>query len=94
MIVGDGTDCNHSHDRKQTSGGIKPRAVYFGNYPNTDKNKVGLRISNGAAGQTGLIGAWADSFINYMVQRKNHEPFVVSGTLHLVYDEGYITDSW
>ncbi|KAF9448069.1 hypothetical protein P691DRAFT_818191 [Macrolepiota fuliginosa MF-IS2] len=41
------------------------------------KDKVGLRIANGGAGQAGLIGAWADSFINYMVQRRRIEPFIV-----------------
>ncbi|KAF9443917.1 hypothetical protein P691DRAFT_796946 [Macrolepiota fuliginosa MF-IS2] len=49
--------------------------VYHGSY--NDTTKVGLRIANGGAGQSGLIGAWANSFINYMVERKHHEPFTV-----------------
>ncbi|XP_006456300.1 hypothetical protein AGABI2DRAFT_211210 [Agaricus bisporus var. bisporus H97] len=51
-----------------------PAAVYNGGHNGT--TKVGLRIANGGAGQSGLIGAWGDAFINYMVG-KGHEPFTV-----------------
>lgn len=58
-----------------STGSLAPREVYHGSY--NDTTKVGLRIANGGAGQSGLIGAWANSFINYMVERKGHEPFTV-----------------
>ncbi|KAF8873321.1 hypothetical protein CPB84DRAFT_1690841 [Gymnopilus junonius] len=38
---------------------------------------IRLRIANGAAGQTGLVKAWAHAFIRYMVE-KGHEPFQVT----------------
>jgi hypothetical protein len=37
---------------------------------------VRLRIANGGAGQTGLIRAWADGFIQYMVS-EGMPPFEV-----------------
>ena len=45
----------------------KPRAIYDGGYENAKIQGVRLRIANGGAGQTGLIRAWADGFIQYMV---------------------------
>lgn len=55
---------------------VKPRKTYYGDYHDPNRT-VGLRIANGGAGQAGLIGAWADSFINYMVKKKQFEPFAV-----------------
>jgi hypothetical protein len=57
------------------SGSLTPAAVYNGGHNGT--TKVGLRIANGGAGQSGLIGAWGDAFINYMIG-KGHELFTVS----------------
>ncbi|KAF8066542.1 hypothetical protein FPV67DRAFT_1195195 [Lyophyllum atratum] len=54
---------------------LKPQAIYDGGYPTASKIK--LRIANGGAGQSGLIGAWADAFIQYNVQILKREPFLV-----------------
>lgn len=55
----------------------KPFAIYNGGYECARKGGICLRIANGGAGQTGLIRAWADTFIQYMVA-KGAEPFEVS----------------
>lgn len=63
----------------------KPAAIYDGGYK--EHRGVCLRISNGGAGQVGLIGAWANAFIQYMVQSKGVEPFQVCkafGSYHKV----------
>ena len=54
----------------------KPHAIYDGGYENAKIQGVRLRIANGGAGQTGLIRAWADEFIRYMVS-KGVPPFEV-----------------
>ena len=54
----------------------KPYAVYDGGYENAKIQGVRLRIANGGAGQTGLIGAWADEFIQGMVS-EGMPPFEV-----------------
>ena len=54
----------------------KPHAVYDGGYENAKIQGVRLRIANGGAGQTGLIRAWADEFIRYMVS-EGMPPFEV-----------------
>ncbi|KIJ06837.1 hypothetical protein PAXINDRAFT_103212 [Paxillus involutus ATCC 200175] len=41
---------------------IKPQAVYDGGLGGKE---IRLRIANGGAGQSGLVGAWADAFIKY-----------------------------
>ncbi|KAI9571744.1 hypothetical protein HD554DRAFT_2312053 [Boletus coccyginus] len=41
---------------------IQPQAEYDGGLGGTE---IRLRIGNGGAGQSGLIGAWADAFIQY-----------------------------
>lgn len=56
---------------------VKPFAIYNGSYECARKRGICLRIANGGAGQTGLIRAWADTFIQYMVA-KGAEPFEVS----------------
>lgn len=55
---------------------IAPQATYNGGY--TNAKDVRLRIANGGAGQSGLIGAWADAFIKYMVKERHVEPFLVA----------------
>jgi len=55
---------------------IAPQATYNGGY--TNAKDVRLRIANGGAGQSGLIGAWADAFIKFMVKERHVEPFLVS----------------
>ncbi|KAG6819113.1 hypothetical protein H0H93_015358 [Arthromyces matolae] len=54
---------------------LKPRAIYSGGYDTAKEIK--LRIANGGAGQSGLIGAWADAFIKYAVETLNLDPFLV-----------------
>lgn len=57
----------------------KPSAIYDGDYrERAERRGVCLRIANGGAGQTGLIEAWANAFIRYMVIKKGVEPFQVS----------------
>ena len=60
-----------------TTPSAKPFAIYNGGYESSKKRGICLRIANGGAGQTGLIRAWADTFIQYMVA-KGAEPFEVS----------------
>ncbi|KAG6910328.1 hypothetical protein DXG01_011396 [Tephrocybe rancida] len=57
---------------------IKPRIVYNGGYSGTE---IKLRIANGGAGQSGLIGAWADAFIKYSVEQLDLAPFLVGWCL-------------
>ena len=54
----------------------KPHAIYDGGYEDAKIQGVRLRIANGGAGQTGLIRAWADEFIQYMVS-EGMPPFEV-----------------
>ena len=54
----------------------KPHAIYDGGYENAKIQGVRLRIANGGAGQVGLIRAWADGFIQYMVS-EGMQPFEV-----------------
>ena len=60
-----------------STGSKKPHAVYDGGYENAKIQGVRLRIANGGAGQIGLIRAWADGFIQYMVS-KGMLPFEVN----------------
>ncbi|KDR79379.1 hypothetical protein GALMADRAFT_63659 [Galerina marginata CBS 339.88] len=72
-------DSFHPDSRKSnpSSPQSKPHAIYDGGYEHSGRG-VCLRIANGGAGQTGLIQAWADSFIQYMVVTKGLEPFQVA----------------
>ncbi|GLB40857.1 putative PBP superfamily domain containing protein [Lyophyllum shimeji] len=54
---------------------LVPQATYDGGYSNA--TEIRLRIANGGAGQSGLIGAWADAFIQYSVQKLGQKPFKV-----------------
>ncbi|KAF8836258.1 hypothetical protein BDN67DRAFT_1014851 [Paxillus ammoniavirescens] len=56
-----------------SSAAIKPQAVYDGGLGGQE---IRLRIANGGAGQSGLIGAWADAFIKYC-HGQGIEPFKV-----------------
>lgn len=57
------------------SASLAPQAEYNGGYANA--KDIYIRIANGGAGQSGLIGAWADAFIKYCVEEKKREPFKV-----------------
>jgi len=54
---------------------LVPQATYDGGYSNATEIK--LRIANGGAGQSGLIGAWANAFIQYSVETLGQKPFKV-----------------
>lgn len=54
---------------------LTPKATYDGGY--ADAKNIRLRIANGGAGQSGLIGAWADAFIKYCVEDQKLKPFRV-----------------
>ncbi|PPR04194.1 hypothetical protein CVT24_010742 [Panaeolus cyanescens] len=59
-------------------GQSRPFTVYDGGFGEEAKIRgVCLRIANGGAGQTGLIKAWADAFIQDMVS-KGAKPFQVA----------------
>jgi len=55
--------------------GLDPAAVYNGGY--SGATDIKLRIGNGGAGQSGLIGAWAEAFIHYSVETLGYAPFKV-----------------
>jgi len=61
--------------QKSSQGEIVPLEVYSGSYDGC--NDIRLRIANGGAGQSGLIRALADSFIDYQVKEKKREPFKI-----------------
>lgn len=56
---------------------IKPAEVYHGEF---DKSApIKLRIANGGAGQSGLVGALSDAFINHLKHAPtNCEPFAIA----------------
>ncbi|KAI0069290.1 hypothetical protein BV25DRAFT_1818283 [Artomyces pyxidatus] len=54
---------------------LAPQAVYNGGY--TNATEIDIRIANGGAGQSGLIGAWADAFIQYSVN-SGSSPFCIA----------------
>ena len=55
---------------------VAPAAIYNGKYDDAYKQGVYLRIGNGGAGQSGLIGALADAFIQARVNQGD-QPFEV-----------------
>ena len=59
-----------------TAEALVPQEVYNGGY--TNATDVLLRLGNGGAGQSGLVGALANAFIQYCVQQGNRTPFLVS----------------
>ncbi|KAL0930729.1 extracellular tungstate binding protein [Colletotrichum truncatum] len=59
---------------------VDPAAVYDGGFNSTDDAPILLRIGNGGAGQSGLVKALADSFIQDSV-RNGSVPFRVGWVL-------------
>ena len=55
---------------------LLPQAVYNGSHPVVGQ-QIKLKIGNGGAGQSGLIGEWANAFIDYCTQEKKMESFSV-----------------
>ena len=68
--------CQDNNSSSPSTTSNKPHEVYDGGYENAKIQGVRLRIANGGAGQTGLIRAWADGFIQHMVS-KGMPPFEV-----------------
>lgn len=69
----DSTDCTPKSP-------LPAAGTYYGVGKNETNNSgpVRLRISNGGAGLSGLVGALANAFITYMVdETKREEPFVI-----------------
>lgn len=58
-----------------TSSTLTPQEIYDGGYPKATEMR--LRISNGGAGQSGLIREWANAFIQFMVNERGVKPFKV-----------------
>ena len=59
---------------------VVPQEVYNGGYGATE---VKLRISNGGAGQSGLVGALANAFIQFAVKgTPTQEPFAVRSPIN------------
>ncbi|KAF7309448.1 hypothetical protein MIND_00315600 [Mycena indigotica] len=56
---------------------LSPAAVYNGSYTFADTSHIRLRIANGGAGQSGLVQALGDAFIDYMVKTQKVAPFQV-----------------
>ncbi|RXW22430.1 hypothetical protein EST38_g3427 [Candolleomyces aberdarensis] len=57
-----------------TQSPILQTEVYDGGYANAP---LRLRIASGGAGESGLIAAWAEAFIHYMVDERQYEPFSI-----------------
>ncbi|KIJ38186.1 hypothetical protein M422DRAFT_176923 [Sphaerobolus stellatus SS14] len=55
---------------------LLPQEVYNGSHPVVGQ-QIKLKIGNGGAGQSGLIGEWANAFIDYCTQEKKMESFSV-----------------
>lgn len=68
-----------SNDKKpeDNSGGIEPAKVYHGEFDDTAPIK--LRLANGGAGQSGLLRALSDAFINHLKHTTtNCKPFSIA----------------
>lgn len=61
---------------KKIPGEVQPADIYYGTYK--DKQPVKLRIATGGAGQSGLVKALADAFIDDRVNETKCPPFAVS----------------
>ncbi|KAG7095013.1 hypothetical protein E1B28_005808 [Marasmius oreades] len=55
---------------------LSPGAIYNGGYPSA--KEVRLRIANGGAGQSGLVEAFANAYIQFSVETKGVKPFLVA----------------
>lgn len=55
---------------------IEPPSEYRGRYDGPSPIK--LRIATGGAGQSGLLQALADAFINQLVDKTKCEPFTIA----------------
>ncbi|GAW07402.1 extracellular tungstate binding [Lentinula edodes] len=55
-----------SMSKSRSSNPLEPTKTYNGGY--TDAKEIRLRIANGGAGQSGLVGALADAFVKWCVE--------------------------
>ena len=62
---------------QRISGDVRPAEIYYG-ATKDDKTPIKLRIATGGAGQSGLLKALADAFIDDYVSKTNDPPFAVS----------------
>ena len=62
---------------RQSPCDIKPTAIYYGTTRNSN-SPVRLRIANGGAGQSGLLKALADAFIDDQISETTCPPFAVA----------------
>ncbi|EEB92392.1 hypothetical protein MPER_09107, partial [Moniliophthora perniciosa FA553] len=67
---------SHGPSASTSAVALLPQAVYDDGYK--DAEDVSLRIGNGGAGQSGLVGAFAGAFIKYCVEEKGMKPFKVA----------------
>ena len=56
---------------------VKPEEIYHGSFDDPSA-PLKLRVATGGAGQSGLVRALADAFINYQVEQHGCEPFTVA----------------
>ncbi|KAL8704545.1 MAG: hypothetical protein Q9201_002280 [Fulgogasparrea decipioides] len=56
---------------------VEPEEVYYGSYEN-EKPSIQLRIATGGAGQSGLVRALANAFIDTQVKETGCKPFAVA----------------
>jgi hypothetical protein len=56
---------------------VKPNEIYRGSHPPRQRLQVQLRIAS-EPGQSGLIKALSNEFINYISDEKNSEPFSIA----------------
>ena len=62
---------------QKTPGEVKPAEVYYGTTKETN-SPIKLRIATGGAGQSGLVRALADAFIDDYISETKCPPFAVS----------------
>lgn len=67
----------HHVSAQPSSCGVEPTEVYYGGN-NYSKLPVKLRIATGGAGQSGLLKALADAFIDEQICETGCPPFAVS----------------
>ncbi|KAL8726933.1 MAG: hypothetical protein Q9181_005880 [Wetmoreana brouardii] len=56
---------------------VEPAEIYYGSYEN-EMSPIQLRIATGGAGQSGLVRALADAFIDTQVKETGCKPFAVA----------------
>ena len=72
-----------SHIRTHVAGqrilsDVQPPAIYYGTLAHEVKSPIKLRIANGGAGQSRLLRALADAFIDDYLRERKCERFAVS----------------